>query len=150
VVTRQQADPGGAVLPREVAELLVGQRLQRGRVEGLAVVGERPFHGELGHYGLTRAGGGGHQDGLAGVQGLDALDLEPVQGERVALGEAFERGHRVQYRGCYGLAARGQNVTDGRGRGGRMLKVGILSALRLTSSPRKNSLPRLVTQYPPA
>ena len=98
VVSGQETDPGLAVPAPEVSELLVRQGLEGRRVEGLPMVGQGPFHGELGDDGLARAGGCRHQHGLPGLQRLGGPDLVVVQGERVSLGEALDGGHSDQYR----------------------------------------------------
>ncbi len=80
-VARQQPDPVGAVEAHEVVVLLVRERLDGGRVEGPATRGERHRHRMLGHHRLARAGGGADEDRPAGVDGLDGLELESVEGE---------------------------------------------------------------------
>ena len=61
VVPGEQADAAGSVQLAEIGELLVGERLQWGRVIGLDVSLERQVDGVLGHDRLARAGGGGHE-----------------------------------------------------------------------------------------
>ena len=65
----------------ELAVLLVGQGLERRRVEGLAAGRQGPVHGVVGHQGLARAGRGGHQHRVARVEGVEGLVLEVVEGE---------------------------------------------------------------------
>ena len=81
VVTGEKPDAGGAVGPHQVAVLLVGERLERRRVEDLAPLGQRLLHGVLRHHCLARPGGGGHQHRAAGVEGVEGPHLEVVEGE---------------------------------------------------------------------
>jgi hypothetical protein len=87
VVPREQAHPVRAVPAGEVAELLVGQGLERRRVERLAPLGQGLRHGVLGDDGLARARGCRHQHVPSLVQGVEGLDLKVVELERVRLGE---------------------------------------------------------------
>jgi hypothetical protein len=90
VVPGEQADLGGAVAGHEVAELLVGEGLQGGGVEGLAARAQGQPDGELPHHRLAGPGGGGDQGALAAGQGQAAADLELVQLETVAVGELLD------------------------------------------------------------
>ncbi len=81
VVAGEQADPGRPVAPHQVGVLLVREGLDGGGVEGLPPAVEGPGHGVLGHDRLAGAGGRGHQDRPAGVDRLDGLALEAVEGE---------------------------------------------------------------------
>ena len=78
VVPREQSDLPGAVAPAQVPVLLIGQSLQGAGVEGLAPLAEGPSHGVLGHHRFARPGGGGHQDGAVGVEGVHGLHLEQI------------------------------------------------------------------------
>jgi hypothetical protein len=80
-----------AVEGGEVAELLVGERLDGGRVEDAGAFPEAALDGVLGHEGLARARGGGHDEGLAGVDDLDGALLERIQGDALILHERGER-----------------------------------------------------------
>ena len=55
-VPGEQPDVGGAVAPTEIGVLLVGQGLDRRRVEGLAAGGQSEVHGELADDGLAGTG----------------------------------------------------------------------------------------------
>ena len=87
VVAREQPDAAGAVLGDEVAELLVRQRLQRGRVEGLAAAVERPLDRELGDDRLAGAGRRRDEHRHPRSHGVDGITLEPVQLEGELLRE---------------------------------------------------------------
>ena len=91
VVAGQQADPVGAVTGNQVAVLLVGQGLDRGRVEALAACRQGQMDGELTDDGLARAGRGGHQDTATRLEGSTGGALEAVQPERVTDLELGER-----------------------------------------------------------
>ena len=91
-VARQQADALRAQPVRELAELLVRQRLDRRGVEDLPALREREMHRELADDGLAGAGRGGHQHGAAVLEGAAAGELEVVQREVVAGGEGGELG----------------------------------------------------------
>ena len=84
VVARQQPDVAGAVARRQVAVLLVRQRLQRGGVERAAAGLPRGLDAVLGDDRLAAPGRRGDDDVVAGVEGVDRLELEVVEGERVA------------------------------------------------------------------
>ena len=93
VVPGQQPHPIGPVGGHEIAELLVGQRLERRGVEAFASRVQRPFERELRDHRLARARGGGHQHrGPLGL-GIDRLPLEGIQRELVALGERCRGDH---------------------------------------------------------
>ena len=80
-VAGQQPDVLLAVGGDQLRVLLVRERLERRRVEGLAAGRQGPVDGVGRHQRLARAGGGGHQDRVPGVQGLEGLVLEVVEGE---------------------------------------------------------------------
>ena len=63
----------------EIAVLLVRERLDRRRVEGLGTLGEREVDGVLGDDGLARPGRGAHEDGLAVVEEVECVELEAVE-----------------------------------------------------------------------
>jgi hypothetical protein len=71
-----------AVAAHEVGVLLVGERLDGGRVEGPPPLGQRPGHGVLGHHGLAGARRRGDQHVVTQVDGRDGLALEAVEDER--------------------------------------------------------------------
>ena len=81
-VTGEEADMFLAVGGGELPVLLVRQRLERRRVERLAVGRQGSVDGIRGHQRLARPCGGGHQDRVPGVQRLEGLVLEVVEGER--------------------------------------------------------------------
>jgi hypothetical protein len=92
IVPGQQADLLGPVPAGEVAELLIRKGLQWGGVEGLAPLGQGLRYRILGHDRLARARGGGDEDGAAGVEGVEGLDLEVVEAEGVG-GRELVAGH---------------------------------------------------------
>eukprot|EP00327_Prymnesium_parvum_P037741 CAMPEP_0195632606 /NCGR_PEP_ID=MMETSP0815-20121206/21690_1 /TAXON_ID=97485 /ORGANISM="Prymnesium parvum, Strain Texoma1" /LENGTH=149 /DNA_ID=CAMNT_0040774189 /DNA_START=110 /DNA_END=556 /DNA_ORIENTATION=- len=67
-VAREQAHPFAPELPLEVAELLVGERLERRGVDDDTPPAEREVAGQLTHDGLARAGRAAHDDVLPAVQ----------------------------------------------------------------------------------
>ena len=80
-VPGQQADRALAVLLAEVGELLVRERLERRRVEGLAVRGARAVHAVPGDDRLARSRRRAHEHRRAAVEGVEGADLEPVERE---------------------------------------------------------------------
>ena len=70
-----------AVRADEVAVLLVRQRLERRRVEGLAAARERALDRVLGDEGLARAGRRGDEHRTAGVERVERVALEVVERE---------------------------------------------------------------------
>jgi hypothetical protein len=100
VVAGEQADLGRPVAGHEVAELLVGQRLQRGGVERLAARPQGQPDRELPHHRLAGPGGRRDQRALAGGKREAAAALEVVQVEAVAAGELADERPRVQVRGA--------------------------------------------------
>ncbi len=107
VVARQQAHLVGAVALDEVGVLLVRERLDRRRVEALAALRQSQVHGELADNGLARAGRGGDEDALAGLQRLACLHLVRIQVEVVHLAEGGQGG------GLFGGADPGSGVPLG-------------------------------------
>ncbi len=95
VVAGEQPDVAGVVARHEVAELLVGEGLQRRGVEGLAAGAQGQPDGELPHHRLAGPGRRGHQGRAAAGKGEAALPLEVVQLERVAGGELLDQGGRL-------------------------------------------------------
>ena len=73
VVPGQQPHRAGAVLVDEVAELLVRERLQRGRVEGLASTVQGSLDREFRDDGLARAGRRGDEHRPSLVHGVDRI-----------------------------------------------------------------------------
>ena len=71
-----------AVRPHEVAVLLVRQRLQRRRVEGLRALRERARDRVLGDERLARPGRRRDEHGPALVERVERARLERVQGKR--------------------------------------------------------------------
>ncbi len=88
VVAREEPHPLRAVPPHQIAVLLVRQRLEGRRVEGLLSRGERAIHRVLGDDGLARSCGGRDQHRAAFVDGIHRLDLEGVRCEA-------QTGHEV-------------------------------------------------------
>ena len=80
-VAGEQPDPVGPVEADEVVVLLVRQGLDRRRVEGPAAGGQGHRHRVLGHHRLPRPGGRADEHRTTGVDGLDGLELEAVEGE---------------------------------------------------------------------
>ena len=93
VVARQQADALGTVLGDEVAELLVRERLQRGRVEGLPSPVECAFDRELRDDRLAGARRRRHEGRHPPVDGVDRIALERVEREGELSCEVIGRGH---------------------------------------------------------
>ena len=81
-----QADVVRTVEVAQLQVLLVGQCLDRRRVERAHSLLERDVCAELAHDGFTRARRSGHEDRAAGLDGIECLDLEWVRGET-------QRGH---------------------------------------------------------
>ena len=100
VVAGEEAHAARPVPSHEVAELLIRQRLQRRRVEGLGALLQRALYGVLGDDRLPGAGRRRDQHGLTPVEGLDGLALELVERERVVGLESFEIDHDVQSTGA--------------------------------------------------
>ena len=69
---------------REIPELLVGERLERGGVERPPTGLTGAVDAVLGDHGLAAAGRCGDDDVLAGVERLERIELEPVELEREA------------------------------------------------------------------
>ncbi len=92
VVAGEQPDLVLAVAGHEVVELLVGQRLDRRRVERLAPGREREVDRELADDRLAGAGGRGHQDPAPVLDLLAGPDLEVVEREVVVAAEVPEHG----------------------------------------------------------
>ena len=84
VVAGEQPDLAGAVARPQVPELLVRQRLQRGGVERPAAGAPGDLDAVLGDDGLAAARRRGDDDVVAGVERVERLELEVVEGERVA------------------------------------------------------------------
>ncbi len=78
-VAGQQADPVATVTGRELGEFLVGEGLDRRRVERLAARLEGPGHCVLGDERLSRAGRGADQDRFAAVDRLHRLLLKGIE-----------------------------------------------------------------------
>jgi len=95
-VPGEQPDVLGAVTGHQVHELLVAQRLDGGRVEGLAALPETQVDGELPHHRLARARRCGDQHAAAAFDGAARLHLERVQVELQALAEDRQFGPRVR------------------------------------------------------
>ena len=84
VVAREQADPRRADPFAQIAILLVGERLDRGRVERASAFAQRPVDRMFGDDRLAAAGWGGDEDGSSGIEVLDGLQLKAVKGEVAA------------------------------------------------------------------
>ncbi len=83
VVTGEEPDPIEAVAADEIRVLLVRQRLDRCRVEGLVPLGQRLGDGVLRHHRLAAAGGRGDEHRPALVERRDRPLLERVEREVV-------------------------------------------------------------------
>src|SRR6185503_20824289 len=94
-VAGEDADLVLAVGPREVAELLVAERLERRGVGDAHAPLERLLDGELGDQRLAGPGGSRHDHRLIAGDRPDGLDLEVVQRERVPGAEALDGVHPV-------------------------------------------------------
>src|ERR1700733_14592098 len=90
VVPGEQADRVGVVAPDQVVVLLVGERLDRRRVEALLVLRQREVDGVLADDGLARPGGGRDEDTVPVRQRGAGGNLERVEVEVVELTEAGE------------------------------------------------------------
>ncbi len=93
VVAGEQADLVRPVLLDQVVVLLVGQRLDRRRVEALAPLGQREMDRELAHHRLASPGRSAHQHPTALLQGLAGVPLERVELEAQPLDEVAEGRH---------------------------------------------------------
>ena len=80
-VPGQEPDVVLAVGGDELAVLLVGERLEGRRVEGLAAGAQRTVDGVGRDQRLARPGRSGHEHRVAGVEGPERLVLEVVEGE---------------------------------------------------------------------
>ena len=93
-VAGEQPDVVLSVGGDELAVFLVRQRLERRRVERLAVGAHGTVHGVVRDERLARAGRRRHQDRVAGVERPHRFELELVEGERQA-GFEFRRPGRL-------------------------------------------------------
>ena len=107
VVTGQQADPVRTVAAHEVGVLLVGQGLDRGRVEALPFGPERQVYGELADHRLPGAGGGSHQHAAAILELTAGPELEVVEREVVEAGEV-PQDRMLSTRAVGGVLLRGR------------------------------------------
>ena len=92
VVPGEQPDPLRSVALDQVVVLLVGQGLDRRRVEALRGPLDGQVDRELPHDGLAGAGGGSDQDAAPGQDARAGLLLEGVQPELVESAEPGQRG----------------------------------------------------------
>src|SRR5919106_1734726 len=93
VVPGEQAHLRGAVSGDQVAELLVRERLQRRRVEALALFLECALDRVLGDDRLAGAGRRGHEHRFPLRERLDRRELERVERKWVPRREALRIGH---------------------------------------------------------
>jgi hypothetical protein len=109
-VAGEQPHVGVTELVAEVAQLLVGEGLERRCVEHLAAMGQGAVDGVLTHQGLARAGGGAHHHGMALVQGVDRLVLKGIEreGEQLLQGRHRSDGGGVVRGGAAGAGGHGQ------------------------------------------
>ena len=77
-ITGEQPHPLGAKLLAEIAQLLVGERLQRRGVKNLLAMGQGPVDGVFAHQGLARTSGRTHHNRMALLEGVDRLQLEII------------------------------------------------------------------------
>ena len=107
-VARDEADVAEEQL--QLAVLLVGQRLDRRRVDHALAVPERRGDGVLGTDGLPRRGVGGHQDRLAAFDARARGSLEAVEPEwklaRWEVGSLFGEQRSLAFWWCRHLADR--------------------------------------------
>ena len=119
VVAGQQPDFAGAVAVGEVAELLVGQCLQRRRVEGPSSPPAHHLDAVLGDDRLAAAGRCGDDDVAASVDGVDGLELEAVELERVSRHDRRARlAHARELRRSDPLAVRRPPLSEQADAGG--------------------------------
>ena len=90
VVACEQADVLGTEPLAELAELLIGQRLDRRGVEAASSTGERPVRRVLTDQGLARSCRGGDEQVPSGVQRGERLELEWVRGEALSGQEGLQ------------------------------------------------------------
>ena len=88
-VPGEQSDHGLAVGGDELGVLLVGERLERGGVEGLGPGSERGLDRVGGDEGLARPGRCRHEHGAPGVECVEGADLEVVEREGHGVDEAL-------------------------------------------------------------
>jgi hypothetical protein len=95
VVAGEQAHPHCPVPLHELAVLLVGQGLERCRVERFSSLGQGLGHRVLPHHRLSRPGRRGDEDRPPGVERIEGGALEDVERERVS---TLEPGADVAFR----------------------------------------------------
>ena len=113
VVAGQQPHAARAVLPNEIAELLVRQRLERRRVERLATLGERLRDRVLGHDRLSGTCRCGDEHGPAGVERVERALLEIIERER-PLGLERQTVRERARQGLRVVGVVGRSVVPGR------------------------------------
>ncbi len=95
VVAGEEPDVARAVAIDEVGELLVGQRLDRRRVEALAAGGQRDVDSELADQRLAGPCGRGDEHAVTGLDRFTCVHLEWVEREVVQLPKIDEVVHAV-------------------------------------------------------
>src|SRR6185312_2566105 len=90
VVAGQQAYSLRPVPGDEIVELLVGQCLDRSRVEALGAIAKREMYGELPDYGLARTSRRSDQNAVATFECRARALLEVIERKRVAGQEVLE------------------------------------------------------------
>ena len=98
VVAGEQPHVLVAELVAEIAQLLVGERLERRGVENLLAMSQGAVDRVFAHQRLAGAGGGAHHHGMALVEGVDGLELEAVEREGEQLIERRHRRGRIRSR----------------------------------------------------
>ena len=86
-IAGQQPDIFVAKLLAKIAQLLVGERLQRSGIKHPLAVGDRPVDGVFAYQGFAGAGGGAHHHRPIGIKSIYRLALKIVEGEGKELGE---------------------------------------------------------------
>ena len=86
----QRINADAPAVMAEIAQLLVGEGLERGGVKNLPPVGEGAVDGVLAHQGLAGAGGSAHHHRVALVEGVD-LPVDRHRPRRVEQEDEVQR-----------------------------------------------------------
>src|SRR5207249_2168567 len=90
----EQTDLVGSVACDEIAELLIGQRLQRRGVEGLTAALQSEPYTELTDDGFAGTRRRADENALSGRQCSIGVELEPIERERVSTRKGRFETHR--------------------------------------------------------